>query len=136
MNIYSSNYLEANYNKDIRLITFLWKENTSDLSDDIFKKELQKEIYCIENHPCDKLLINSKNFTYLISFEVQDWISEEILPAYSRAGIRKIAFVQSDEFIAQLSIEQTMLRAHLKQRYVSKYFKSKNSAMNWLMDRR
>lgn len=80
-------------------------------------------------------LDNRLNF-FVISPELQQWhaknISTQIAKTLPNPELLKVAIVVSEDFISQLSIEQT-LEEHATTGEISRYFEDECEAREWLL---
>jgi hypothetical protein len=81
--------------------------------------------------PVKCFFLDTVNFFFPIEPTLQIWVAETILPKIAEAGCKKIAFLTSEDFVAQLSVEQTMEeRDDLS--FQVRYFLSESEAFSWL----
>lgn len=129
--IYHSTFCKYIYHAEYRLLVGRWV-NTDRLTQDTFKKELLKgELYAIEQCQPELYLIDSSNFWLPITPDTQTWMAENISLNYAKNGIKKLAFLMSSEFIAQLSIEQTNSTTFTRGVH-KKHFEDEKNALEWL----
>lgn len=133
MEQYNSEYLTINYNKSLSLIEFRWKPQSAELSDDIIKSEFLKEVELCEKYNPKNLLINTKDFQYVITPELQEWTDNSIFPKYIEAGVKQIAIVVGEDIFANVSVEQTMDEENAST-IQSEYFTSEEDAIEWLKE--
>lgn len=134
MEVYKSPYITISIDQSRSVIKFIWSENASyeKMPDDIFRIEVLKQTELIEKYEVKYVLIETLNFTFTISLTTQTWIDEEIYPKWAKSGVKKIALTTSQEFIAQLSIEQAIDENSSKE-MVSQFFENESKALEWLM---
>ncbi|UZR95430.1 hypothetical protein [Chondrinema litorale] len=77
------------------------------------------------------ILVDARNANFAIPVETQDWLNEITRPLYKRYGIEKMALIMSNDFIAQLSFEQTIQDLQINSIDI-KYFESTNDANEWV----
>ncbi len=132
METLKNEYQLVTYEKENKLLKQVYKKNTTNLND---KKYQKQELLFAEEvkkySPCC-LLIDFRDFNYPIIPEIQDWIVHEIFPVYVKAGVKKMALLESAEMIAQLSIEQTVDEDDEKEIEIE-YFSNENQAREWLL---
>jgi len=131
MNIYKSDYIEISFDSQKSIITNEWFSVTSQMTDEIYKKEMLKFVEFVKIHKPKFHLIKSLNFLYVITIEMQNWTNENVFPVLAQNGIKKISFLVSSEIIAQMSIEQA-LEENNASVFEIKYFDSEKSAIDWL----
>ena len=93
-----------------KILKLIWKDTSDQLNHQITAyKDLILEWATIvqEKKPC-ALLVDTKEHRVIIEPNLQQWFVNEIFPKYIQSGIKKLAFLASQDFISQLSIVQTM----------------------------
>ncbi len=132
MKKYESPFLTINLDAENALLEFVWHPSSSELDNETLKKEFLKEVELCETHKPQKLLINTKNFDYAITPNLQEWTDANIFPKYLEAGVTKIAIVVSQDFISGISVEQTMDEEKGKE-FDTQYFDNDTAAKDWLL---
>lgn len=131
--VYESIYQKSYFDEKNSLLTHRWKPASINLTVEECKKELLQQVHLIEElHP--KISIaDTTSFFFTISIELQEWVDQEIVPRAIKAGLKKMAFLMSKEFIAQFSMEQT-LNEQNAQKFISAFFATEDEALEWLGD--
>ena len=78
-------------------------------------------------------LVDYLNFFKPIPVNMQKWINENLLAPSYEAGLKKVAFIISRDFYAQVSLEQLMLEKEGK-KFRIKYFGNETDAEKWLFE--
>lgn len=131
--LYESEYLTIEYFPEKSLIISTWSINSVGLNQMLLKSELTKRLKYIEKLAPKNLLVNSKYFFYRVPTSIQNWMNNEVLKRYFEAGIEKMAFIISEDVVAQISIEQA-IQEDDTDLYEIKYFDDIKSAKQWLLD--
>ena len=131
MKDYRSNYSSVTFDKNQQLLTVTWNEKTKQMCSEIFKKELTQKIELVKYHKPQIHLIDSRKFLFIISPDEQVWVSENIFPGYAQGGVHKLAFLVSKDFIAQLSIRQS-IEEDKTEAFQTRYFNCESEAKRWL----
>lgn len=81
------------------------------------------------------IIQDSHKQTIVFPPEWQNWIAENVYPRWSRAGIKKLAIIYPTDFIAFLSIQQTVDEIKEKNKYWMAYqiafFDRQDEALAW-----
>jgi len=109
-----------------------WKEDSASLKDVDFMAINEQYLELIKEHNLTAFFIDTRKFYYTISLEIQGWVGENILSKLPELGVKRLAFLMSEEFIAQLSIEQTM--ENLGENCQMRYFDDKEEALIWVAE--
>lgn len=132
-------YFTSHYNHHLQLFEQVWHEESKNMEDDHYKSFIQHNIYTldsIEDCNVERYYLDNRENFFTLSPELQSWHANNIafkIPEYSKDPQNiKIALVVSSDFISQLSIEQTMEEDQTMED-TTKYFDSKEEAMEWLL---
>lgn len=131
MILYQSKYLTIEGRDADSLLIINWNSSSSELSNEMCKSEMLKQVdFCIQKKP-ENLLINSLKFDYSIVPVLQEYIDKNIVSKYIEYGVKKIAFIVSENIFASVSIEQTM--SERSDRLIdTRYFENEVDAQDWL----
>jgi len=138
-NKYCSVYLDLNLN----LFEQYWHSESIHMEEEDYKEthlnirnHLLSNTYTPHLHPHRFFLDNRLNF-FVISPELQEWhaenISIPIAEALPNPDLLKVAIIVSEDFISQLSIEQTLEENPSTGEY-TKYFQEESQAREWLLN--
>lgn len=112
------------------LIKKTW-HNTNRMSDKTFRQAMLNYIAIHETNPSEKILVDSKKFFMPVSVSTQKWIDDTIAPRQVALGLRYMAFVYSNKYISQLSIEQAV-DEQTERPFIVRFFDDTDEAINWL----
>ena len=132
MEIYNSEYQTINFDKSKSILSKSWTSKTEDFDEKTFSAEVDKIVECAEKYKAKHILDDTRNFSFTIPIALQSWVDNEVFPLFIAAGLKKYAIIVSKEFIAQLSIEQTMEGETGSQSFEVKYFDNIEEANNWI----
>lgn len=118
------------YEPESKILSVVWTTESEHISDDFFKYVNMIYVHESANRPIRGMMLNTKNFLYTISLNMQAWVNSEILPTVLQNGIKRVAFLMSEELIPQISIEQTMEEIESK---IVGYFGEEAQARAWLL---
>ncbi|WP_026999557.1 hypothetical protein [Eisenibacter elegans] len=125
-----NNWISVSYDASNKHLRATWKPESADMPEDDFRAINSFYVTCFQHHTITSFLIDSREFNFPISPEAQTWVGEEIIPAVINLGLSRLAFMMSKEFIAQLSIEQTMEEGG-NVPFQIKYFSDLDEAQAW-----
>ncbi len=116
-----------------KILVLVWKKSSEELnySEAAYKFLVKKWTKVVQKHRPKEILIDARQHFMIIDPEIQTWFAKEILSEYEKSGVRKIAFVISQDFISQLSIEQVM-KENQSFTFQANYFADDDQALDWL----
>ncbi|MCQ2975977.1 MAG: hypothetical protein MJ211_14345 [Bacteroidales bacterium] len=76
-------------------------------------------------------LANQWNRGIVYTVDIQSWIADKLVEGAIKGNIKKCAIIQSEDFIVNLSNEQTLSEA--KTTILNKFFVSREKAIEWLI---
>lgn len=131
--IYESDFQRYRIDKESNFLQADWFEKSEEMSDDDFKNEMEKELEYVQKFNIENYLIDTLNFRFIINPDLQAWADTYINTKLDKLGLKKLAYVVSQDYIAQLSITQTMGES-VKQNYQTHFFASFEEAETWLAE--
>lgn len=132
MIIYQSDYISIHYSEEESLLERHWKPSSTGIDDEQFKKEMLQVLEAAKKYQPIRVLGDTKNFFYVILPEMQEWLDEHVYAQLGNHGVQKMAFVNSEDFYAQLSVEQSI--GESSKNYQIQYFGSEEEAKAWLFE--
>jgi hypothetical protein len=70
-----------------------WLEASADMTDDDFKRSMQRYAELAYEHSTPYLLVDVTNFRHSMGESVGAWRDEHVIPAYNAARVEKFAFL-------------------------------------------
>lgn len=135
MKIYTSKYVERFFDEENQMITSTWLTTTEHMNAEEFKEEMQQLATLIKEKEVRFILSITKDLRFPIVPELQQWVSEVIVPQFIEAKIEKQAIIIPEELIAQLSLEQTVDDVELTEHiHESKFFSGIAEAKAWFFN--
>lgn len=131
--IYESDFQRYKIDKESNFLQADWFEKSTEMSDQDFKDEMEKELEYVEKFQIKHYLIDTLNFRFIINPDLQTWADVYVNTKLDKLGLKKLAYIVSQDYIAQLSINQTMSES-VKQNYQTSFFASIEEAKAWLSE--
>ncbi len=131
MKPYKNNIQKIEFIESENLLIQTWQKDSEDLEEDDFKKEMLELSTFFLNLQPQKVLIDMREFYFLVVPEIQDWVNENVNSKLSKLHDTKTAFVVSPDFFTAVSVEQTLEEANGK-KLNNKFFEEYNQAVKWL----
>ncbi len=128
--LYESDFKITLYEPENSLIINNWKDE-KEMTDDDFKKEIISWVELVEKYKPENLIADTRKFNYTISVELQEWNEKKVFPRLAKAGVKKFAVIESEELVAQLSLEQTMDASEDVMQH--QFFTSQDEARAWMI---
>ena len=135
MNIlYQSKFFLLKYDEELSIFENLWSESNL-LTEDDYKNELLNYANLAVKHKPRNYLVNSPDFAFTATPELQLWTVENVFPKTMHAEAKKMAIIVASDIFAQVSIEQTVEEgAELTNQVITRYFDDYQAAMAWLAE--
>lgn len=130
--VHKSSYFLIYFDKENSLFHYVFNSTTESMYPKDYINELKVFIKLVKEYRPKKVLGDMVDFFFTITPEIQEWITENLFTVYDEIGFEKIAILMSNEFIANLSIEQTMDEGN-KSSFQTAYFDDEQEAKNWLL---
>ncbi len=103
--VYESTYVTLIVNEEAQLLKVIWLPATESMQDEDFRKELTAYAEITEKYRPTKSLVDTKFFLFTVVPETQEWINQNIHQRSLQAGIKKFAYLVSEDLFSQVSIE-------------------------------
>ncbi|NJO03848.1 MAG: hypothetical protein HC880_21195 [Bacteroidia bacterium] len=130
--VYQSKFIGMFYDPETSMHVAIWTAKSADMDEETYRQEMQAWANTIVESGARHLFVNSRDFSYTIAPETQNWIVENLFTAITKAGARKMAFLVSEDMIAHLSIEQAVEEDTVGLLAVN-YFDDEENARTWLI---
>lgn len=131
-----SPYLQAFWEPQNSLVHVQWLEETKYMQDDEFKGLLSQIAQVVEEKGAKKWLANTTAFDFIITPDVQEWVSADFNQKLLNAGMTKMAVLIPASFMSEVSVNQSteeMSSNPEKGAIEFSYFSEIDLAREWLM---
>lgn len=128
--LHESRWITVAYDPTHQMLVATWKSECWAMPESAFKDINLLYISCFEQHPVKSFLIDTREFAFAITPELQEWVAGFIIPKVVGLGLRRLAFLVSKEMVAQLSIEQTMEESAVDT-FQNRFFDTLEQARAW-----
>lgn len=128
---YRNKYIIISLDKARKYIETVRTLLTENQTEEEYKADMLVWINIIKKEKPVYQLVDERNMRFVIAPEVQIWINKNVLAPAIKSGLRKIAFLVSEELFSQVSIEQAM-EENTNSLLKVKYFDKKADAKKWL----
>ena len=109
--------------EDNGVLSLVWKKETTNFTDEDFKKEANKFIKVVQNQKSKNILVDMRSFRYSLSEGVVTWRKANVISVYNKLGVKKFAFISKKPAVKQDAPENT---------FVTKTFTSEKEGIKWL----
>lgn len=126
-----TNYQECFWDKENKILNFVWLSTTKDLDDEVFKNEIKEAGEWVKKYSPDYILLDSQNLQYVITPNLQEWMNEILVPIYIGVGVKKLAVLVSGDLFTKISVEQTIEELP-ELPFAFRYFQDEKEMRTWL----
>ena len=105
--IVKNKFQQIFYSNSQKFLFQIWKKRTVVMFDNEFKKEMLLFFKQIKKNKIDKLLIDMREFFYIVIPEMQVWIDKNVNNYIEKQGL-KVAYVMSPDDFTKISVNQTL----------------------------
>lgn len=137
---YESDYCVVYFDEKTCLYEQYWYKESEKMDVKDFKEMVVKTSAITKGMrlPLLNILIDNREFLFSIAPELQEWHANYVSPKLQKRiidiSLVKTAYVASNDFISQLSIEQTADENLNKLDTTTRYFETLEEARAWLLD--
>ena len=127
MKLYQDRYYTIELENSANILVFKWERNHPEVNYEGFIEACCNFIgYGFEFHT-QKILIDTKHFTYMPPPEFHEWQKTVHHDRYRKIGVEKVAYVMNTEHV------EYMKNSPLKEEgFVTDYYDDTTEALNWL----
>jgi hypothetical protein len=133
MEIIQEKYRKLVYEPSLELLSIIWFENSFSMTEDEYISISHTTPIIAENFKAKRILMDTKDFKFVVVPEIQDALNKEVIPHYLKLGIERFAFVVPLDIFVQVALQQAIDDSTdiVKQRI--KYFDDQDIARKWLI---
>lgn len=128
--LYQNNYISIYFLSEKRILKAVWTKETQNMEEVDFQESIQHIWKNVHSKKPIGFLGDTRLFFFVVSLSLQAWYGENIGDTFG-TGTNKIAMLVTSEFIAQVSIEQTIDED--KSAVKTRYFDEEDKAITWLL---
>ncbi len=136
--ISKSKYVHRYFDDAQRLLISRWQEATEKMDEKLYKREMLAAIEAVKKYKPTLFMVYAQDFGFIITPELQTWTTQYIANPIACLGVKKFAYLIPKEYIAGLSVEQTIQEANdykAKTLYELRYFQCEQNALDWLLNK-
>ncbi len=120
------------FHEEQRLFEDVWSSNSYNMTQEIFKQATAQHYEARAQYEPSLMLSDTRAYVFAITPELQEWLAEEVKKHEANIPpLRKIAILVPEDFITQLSLEQSSEEMNIDRR--TKYFTDREEALQWLL---
>ena len=133
--VYKGRFIYIEYDGASSVMFSKWN-NSDQMTEDDFRSEMIKyKDFALANKVQNYLVDNTEMY-FAISPTLQIWVNENIFPFTMHPETRKFAIVMPEDFIAQISLEQTIEEGEKTIGTVqTRYFDTLEKAQTWILSK-
>ncbi|MGH3037266.1 MAG: hypothetical protein ACRDMU_08805 [Gaiellaceae bacterium] len=123
------------HDREQGILELEWLESSATMTDDDFKRSMQRYAGLAAEHSTPYLLVDVTKFRHSMGEGVAAWRDAHIIPAYNRAGVKKFAFLLPAG--ASGTVEEGKAPAEEPPgTFPTGYFTERRSVLEWFAERR
>lgn len=130
---YESKYMRVSVDSEQKYIETIRSSLIREQNEEEYKAEILEWLAVIEEEkPVYQLIDQSQVSRVIVGLELQNWINSNLIAPAIQMGVRKLAFVVSDDIFTRVSAQQT-IEEDTDTILKSKYFDKIEDAKEWLL---
>ncbi|WP_020530440.1 hypothetical protein [Flexithrix dorotheae] len=125
-------YVIIHVNREKSLLHYRWKRTTSRMDEDDYKLTIAYLFHLVFTQKISRIIADHAHKDFTIGVHLQPWTAR-IMELGAKLGVKKVAIIESKDFITQLSLEQ-IVEFVQKNNTCSevKFFKDYALAFQWI----
>ncbi|MEO1253319.1 MAG: hypothetical protein AAFY41_00350 [Bacteroidota bacterium] len=129
MKVYEDSFYIVEVDTSKNLLSFIWKDDHPEVDHERFIASCCNFIGYGFEYRSDKILIDTKNFTYTPTPAFYEWQKTVHHERYKKVGIKKVAYILHSEYLAQV---KNMPKEDAD--FDTEYFDNDQEAYKWLLN--
>ena len=129
-----SKYQQVSFEEKSNVLVFKWLPATEKMTTEEFVEDIKIAAKTMMQYKECKVLLLSQDMRFVISPDIQEKANEILLPAYSDAGVKKLAIIVPLELVSEMSLEQTVEENQDKHAFRTHFFADEKSAREWIIE--
>lgn len=121
-------FMKIFWDERTRIIGIDWKDSTSSMTDEHFKKELMFFAGQVEEKKAHGILVQVAKFRHSPGPGLQSWRVQNISTRYSAAGVKRFAFL----FPPGAQIPPMMAQSSVEEKFLTRAYDNLSEAETWL----
>lgn len=132
--IENNDFLTIEEYKADNLLKLIWKSTSDELNhgQDKYKALILLWANLVQDYKPKGVVVDTRQHLVIIHPQMQQWFVDEVFPKYRASGMKKLAFIASQDFISQLSVEQTM-KEDDNLPFKTQYFATDTEGFDWVV---
>ncbi|OJJ18467.1 hypothetical protein BKI52_22900 [marine bacterium AO1-C] len=131
--LHQSNFYQIRYEEQHQLIHYYHPAATFDMTPAQYLEELKVIIKYTREYQPKVGLGDLRDFQFIITPDLQEWIDEHLYPITQEIKLQKHAVLLPPEFVVQLSVKQA-LEINPNKVFETRFFTNEQEARQWLLD--
>ncbi len=114
----------------------IWKPATENMNNEEYMQVFTRIAELITQENIKGWLGDTREFAKAVTPDLQEWFNTEVLPGLMEGGLEKMAMLAPQEFIANLSVEQSVDEIMMQNggKFTIQYFDDLDKAEAWLKE--
>lgn len=134
--LHESRYHRLVFDPSRQEAMYAFNEATREMEDEEYRANLLEASQAMLGHaPILHVVSDFRKFYFTIPPDTQEWIAQEVVPLWMKAGVRKSAILLPSDLIAELSISQAVDEtAEKAAEFSNRYFPDLTAARKWFAE--
>lgn len=132
--LFKNEYLLIGQKENDDILYTYWTTQ-AEMEDSEYRKVLSTYLEWVRKIKPSKVIIEAQKSSYTVPLETQEWLNLFIYLPAIEAGVKRLAYVVSEDFLTQLSLElivEDSDMANFDDAFQQKFFSSEEEAYQWL----
>ena len=131
--LHDSKFNKIEFNSKKQILNVIWKPETENMETEDMLIEVLKICELIVLQKPKSIFADDRKKTHIYTVEEQEWVAQNFGKSCIKVNLEKFAILNSEELVAELSIEQTL--DEIKNApFQKRFFSTEKEAVNWLSE--
>lgn len=128
--IFENEYTQIFIDQEQSIYGYRWKSTNRSLIAKSYQEEIKRHGDNILHYRPANVLVDFRDSNFVIDPDLQGFVKTEMFDKMNEVGTHKLAIIQTQDYIMQLSVSQT-IQEQTSARYITEYFATTDKALEW-----
>ncbi|OJJ22346.1 hypothetical protein BKI52_06590 [marine bacterium AO1-C] len=132
--VFENEFVESFVDQEKGIYCYYWKSANRAMTPEQYQAEITRQANYILQFKPKFVLVDFRASGFIIDPDLQGFVTQSLFQNLINVGTQKLAIIQTEDYILQLSVIQTVNEQKNTQ-YITQYFSSVEEAEEWFKDK-
>ena len=128
--VFENEFISSFIDSSKRIYYYHWKRANRTMTPEQYQAEITRQANSILHYHPQFVLVDFRASDFIIDPDLQEFVTQSLFQSLSQVGTQKLAILQTEDYVLQLSVIQTV-DERKEGKYVVQYFSNPEEAEHW-----